>query len=102
MSNDIIHYIYGGIFTVGFALTLLIAYRKNRLHVPTTKTDVLRRSVVRLGTLAVPYLVVAWLWSFFRGDNVLFHGFWFWFAVVLIPGTGLVLDLWMLKPDPKQ
>jgi hypothetical protein len=49
-------------------------------------------------------MVIALLWSRFRDDR-LFSGFWFWWAVVLIPGLGLVLDLWRLqrpRQDPAQ
>jgi hypothetical protein len=66
------------------------------LYIPTTKTDLLRRCAVRIGFCTVPYLMLAWLWSAYRDDR-LFHGFWFWWCVVLIPALGLVVDLWRLK-----
>lgn len=62
---------------------------------PTTKADVWSRSVIRLAFCALPYLAIASLWAFYRDDR-LFHGFGFWWCVVLIPGIGLVLDLWRL------
>ena len=64
--------------------------------IPTTRTDVWKRSAVRLVFCAIVYLVIAWLWSL-QGDNGLFHSFWFWWCIVLIPGGGLVLDLWRLR-----
>jgi hypothetical protein len=68
----------------------------SKLHIPITRTDLLRRSAVRLGFFTLLYLVLAWLWSVYRDDR-LFHGFSFWFAVVLVPGLGLAVDLWRLK-----
>lgn len=67
-----------------------------RLYVPTTKADVLKRSQIRLGYCAIPYLVFALLWLFLKDDRVL-SSFWFWWCVVLIPGLGFTLDLWRLQ-----
>ena len=67
-----------------------------QLFLPTTRPDVLRRSAVRIGLCAVPYLVLAWLWSAYRDDR-LFHGWGFWLCVVAIPLLGLVVDLWRLR-----
>ena len=67
-----------------------------KLYIPTTKTDLLRRSALRIGFCTGPYLVIAWLWSSYRDDR-LFHGFGFWWCVVLIPVLGFAVDLWRLK-----
>jgi hypothetical protein len=64
-----------------------------RLLIPTTRADVWSRSAIRLAFCALPYLVIASLWAVYRDDR-LFYGFGFWWCVVLIPGIGLVLDLW--------
>ena len=67
-----------------------------RLYAPTTKADVLNRSLTRLGYCAVPYLVFALLWSLLKDDRLLLS-FWFWWCVALIPALGLTLDLWRLQ-----
>lgn len=67
----------------------------SRLMIPTTKSDVWSRSTIRLAFCALPYLAIASLWAVYRDDR-LFYGFGFWCCVVLIPGIGLVLDLWRL------
>ena len=100
--NTPIHLILGGVFSLGLFFALFVAYRKNRLSTAITKQEVLRRSAVRLGFLTVPYLMLAWLWKRYTGEDVFFHGFLFWFAVILIPGMGFALDLWRLHPEPKQ
>jgi hypothetical protein len=68
-------------------------------YVQTTKWDLLKRSAVRVGFCAAPYFLLAWLWSVYRDDRF-FHGWWFWWCVVLIPGLGLALDVWRLKQSP--
>lgn len=65
-------------------------------YVPTTKTDLLSRLAVRLGYCTLPYLALAWSWSFFYGDDRFFRGLSLW-LVVLVPVVGLALDLWRLK-----
>ncbi len=97
----IVYYSMVSIFTVGLAISVFIAYRRGQFSVPLTKRDVLRRTAMRLGFGTVLYLLLAWAWLIIRGDNVLFHGFWFWYAVVLIPGLGLLLDMWRLKSVSK-
>ena len=69
--------------------------KRPKLYIPTTPTDLLRRCAVRIGFVTVPYLVLAWLWSYYRDDR-LFHGFWFWLCVVVIPALGLLVDSWRL------
>jgi hypothetical protein len=64
-----------------------------------TKIDLLRRSGIRLGCCTLPYLALAWMLQEFAGNDVLFHGFWFWFAVVLVPGLGLVIDVIRWRAD---
>jgi hypothetical protein len=90
--QSIVYYSLGTIFTAGVAIVLVIAYRQGRFSIPISKVDVLRRSAIRLVFCTLPYLALAWLWSL-KGNDVLFHGFWFWYAVVLIPGLGLAFDL---------
>ncbi len=70
-----------------------------RLYIPTTKWDLLKRSAIRIGFCAVPFLLFAWLWSVYR-DGRFFHGWWFWWCVVLIPGLGLSLDVWRFRHSP--
>ena len=92
MTQSIVYYGLGTIFTVGLAIVLFIACRQGRFSIPISKADVFRRSVIRLGFCTLPYLALAWLLSL-NGNDVLFHGFWFWYAVILIPGLGLAFDL---------
>ena len=75
------------------------AVRSFRLCIPTTKRDLLRRSVVRIGFCALPFLLVAWLCSVYR-DGRLLHGWWLWWCVVVIPTLGLALDTWRLWNSP--
>jgi hypothetical protein len=69
------------------------------LYIPTTIRDLLRRSAIRIGCCALPYTVIAWLWSLYRDDR-LFYGVHFFWCVVLIPGAGLALDVWRLQHRP--
>ena len=66
-----------------------------RFYIPTTKWDLLRRSAIRIACCAVPYLLLTRLLSIFQDDG-LFHGWWFFWCVVAIPGVGLALDVWRL------
>ena len=65
-------------------------------YVPTTKTDLLSGFAVRFGCCTLPYLALAWSWSFFYGDDRFFRGLSLW-LVVLVPVFGFALDLWRLK-----
>lgn len=69
------------------------------LYIPTSRSDLLKRSALRIGCCAVPYLVVAWLWSVYR-DARLLQAWWFFWCVVVIPVGGLLLDLWRLMQAP--
>jgi|LakMenE18May11ns_1017448.scaffolds.fasta_scaffold9773589_2 hypothetical protein len=69
------------------------------LYIPTTRERLFRRSAVRIGCCAVPYILLAWLWSVYRDDR-LFHGWWFFWCVVVIPVAGFLLDLWRLLRAP--
>ena len=102
MTQSIVYYSLGTIFTVGLAILLFIAYRQGRFSIPISKAELFRRSAIRLGFCTLPYLALAWLFSL-KGNDFLFHGFWFWYAVVIIPGLGLAFDLarpWaIVKPN---
>jgi hypothetical protein len=69
------------------------------LYIPTSRGDLVRRSALRIGWCAVPYLVIACLWSVYRDDRLL-HGWWFFWCVVVISVGGLLLDLWRLLQAP--
>ena len=69
------------------------------LYIPTSRSDLLKRSALRIGCCAVPYLVIAWLWSAYRDDRLL-QGWWFFWCVVVIPVGGFLLDLWRLLQPP--
>jgi len=73
--------------------------KTSAFYIPTTRRDLLRRSVLRIGCCAVPYLLVACLWSVYRDDR-LFHGWWFFWCIVVIPAGGFSLDLWRLLHAP--
>jgi len=57
-----------------------------------TAGDVVRRTAVRLGLCAAPYLLVAEAFSYF-GDDRLFLGTPFWCCVVAVPLAGFLVDL---------
>ena len=69
------------------------------LYIPTSRSDLLKRSALRIGCCAVPYLVIAWLWSAYHDDRLL-QGWWFFWCVVVIPVGGFLLDLWRLLQPP--
>ncbi len=62
-----------------------------------TTADVLRRSLTRILFCTLPFLIVAWLYTYYMGNTSLFQGFPFWLCVVIIPVFGLVIDLWRLR-----
>lgn len=102
MNTFTINCILGGFSSLALGIMIFLAYRKKTVFTPTTKIDLLRRSAVRLGIVSVPYLVMAWLCLHYGGDGEFLHGWWFWFAVVVIPGVGLALDLCRVQRDPKH
>lgn len=67
-----------------------------KLFIPTTTRDLVRRGLLRIGACSIPYLGMAWAWSACRDDR-LFHGFWFWWCVVLVPALGFAVDGWRLR-----
>jgi hypothetical protein len=73
-----------------------LGLRADWLFVPTTAADVSRRTAVRVGLCSVPYLLIAWTFAAFV-DHRLLKGFAYWFCVFIIPGGGLLLDLWRLR-----
>lgn len=95
--QTIIHFTFGAVFFLGLGIATYVAFHRQR-YSPITKAELLRRSGIRIGFCTLPYLALAWLLQTLNGNDVLFHGFWFWAAVVVVPGLGLALDLSRL-PD---
>ena len=96
-TQNIIHLGFGTVFFLGLGIATYLAFRRYR-HIPLTRAALLRRSGLRIGFGTIPYLALACLLQALDGNDVLFRGFWFWAAVVVIPGLGLALDLSRL-PD---
>ena len=96
-TQTFIHLSFGVVFFLGLGIATYVAFRRHR-HLPLTKAALLRRSGIRIGFCTLPYLALAWLLQALNGNDVLFHGFWFWAAVVIVPDLGLALDLSRL-PD---
>ena len=91
-TQTIIHLSLGTIFFLSLGIATYVRFRRIR-HTHITKTELIRHSTMRIGFGTLPYLALAWLLLAFTGNDVLFHGFWFWAAVVIVPGLGLALDL---------
>ncbi len=98
-TQTIIHLTFGSVFILGLFIASLYRISPTPPSPPLSKADLLRRSGIRLGCCTLPYLVLASLLWALDGNDVLFRGFWFWSAVILVPGLGLALDLSRL-PDP--
>lgn len=99
--QNIIQFGFGAVFTLGLVMASWVAFRRRHHLPPISKADLLRRSAIRLGCCTLPYLLLAFWLRAFNGNDVLFHGFWFWFAVILVPGLGLAVDVSRLPADPK-
>ncbi|SIO67442.1 hypothetical protein SAMN05444166_8364 [Singulisphaera sp. GP187] len=70
--------------------------RADMLFEPMNSGEVGKRLAVRLGCCSIPYLILGWTFAVFVDDRLM-RGFWYWYLVVLVPGAGLMLDLWRLR-----
>jgi len=66
-----------------------------------TYKDVVRRTGVRVGFCAVPYLLVASTLAWY-GDERLIRSFWFAWCVLVIPLMGLMIDYIRLTTQNRQ
>lgn len=73
-----------------------------RWFVPTKWADVVRRSGIRVGFCALPYLLIAcWYAVAFHDDRLL--RFWeFWWCVVIIPAAGFLTDVWRIQETERR
>ena len=71
--------------------------RRPRQFSPTSPRDVIRRTAVRVGCCAGPYLLATAAADHFWDDERLIRSPFFAFCVFVVPGAGLALDLWRLR-----
>ncbi len=74
---------------------------RRKWFIPTTWSDVVRRSLTRIVCCSLVFLAVAYALSA-AGDSRLLSGLWWWYIVLVIPGLGCALDLWRLRETQRR